>query len=253
MGIFSFFSRETEEDEEELEIEQEQSPLLGHQPESAPTGELFTGMHIEIMNKEGQSLLTGKVAELTDDTLTLRRLPGELSFKTSPLGATVSLSGYDKKLIPICLSATVQESTRTVYKLKNLKIENHAENRETFRLPFNAPVSLYRKEDDHYKNPESCKLVNISTGGCCVQSEYIHMEDEVLRIRVKLEEYAPLNFLGQIVRCVEHTPGQFRYGILFAQLTEQEITALNKTLYNLQMGIKETRIRKEDSSGDYRS
>ena len=181
----------------------------------------------------------------TDDTLTLRRLPGELSFKTSPLGATVSLSGYDKKLIPICLSATVQESTRTVYKLKNLKIENHAENRETFRLPFNAPVSLYRKEDDHYKNPESCKLVNISTGGCCVQSEYIHMEDEVLRIRVKLDDYAPQNFLGQIVRCSEHAPGQFWYGILFAQLTEQETAALNKTLYNLQMGIKDTLMRDE--------
>ena len=72
------------------------------------------------------------------------------------------------------------------------------------------------------------------------------MDDEVLRIRVKLEEYAPLNFLGQIVRCVEHVPGQFRYGILFAQLTEQEITTLNKTLYNLQMGIKETRMRSSD-------
>lgn len=254
MGIFSFFSRDDEDDEEELELEEARAsaPASGRQPESAPTGELFTGMHIEVMNKEGQSLLTGKVAELTEDTLTLRRLPGELSFKTSPLGASVNLSGYDKKLIPICLSATVQESTRTVYKLKNLKIESHAENRDAFRLPFNAPVSLYRKDDEHYKNPETCKLINISTGGCCVQSEYIHMEDEVLRIRVKLEEYAPLNFMGQIVRCVEHSPGQFRYGILFAQLTEQEITSLNKTLYNLQMGIKETRIRKEDSPGEYR-
>ena len=138
------------------------------------------------------------------------------------------------------------ESTRTSFKLKSLRIESHAENRDTFRLPFTAPVSLYRKEDTHLKNPEECQLINISTGGCCVQSEYIHMEDEVLRIRVKLEEYAPLNFLGQIVRCVEHTPGQFWYGILFAQLTEQEITALNKTLYNLQMGIKETRIRSDE-------
>lgn len=45
---------------------------------------------------------------------------------------------------------------------------------------------------------------------------------------------------------MEHAPGQFWYGILFAQLTEQEITALNKTLYNLQMGIKETRVRSEE-------
>lgn len=244
MGIFSFFSRDTEEDEDELELEQPSLP--GQQTDSAPTGELFEGMRVEVMTKEGSPLLSGRITERTDDTLTLSRLPGELSFKITSLNSAVSLSGYDKKLIPISLSATVEESTRTTLKLKDLKVESHTENRDTFRLPFSAPVSIYRKEDDRFRNPEECQLVNISTGGCCIQSEYIHMEDEVLRVRVKLEEYAPLNFIGQIVRCVEHAPGQFRYGILFAQLTEQEITSLNKTLYNLQMGIKETRIRSSE-------
>ena len=246
MGIFSFFSRDDEDDEELLWETEQQPRQAPSSPEAAPTGELYEGMHLDVMTREGDPLLSGRVTEFSPDSLTLGRLPGELSFKTATLGTTVSLSGYDKKLIPICLSATVQESARTSFKLKNLKVESHAENRDTFRLPFAAPVSLYHKEDTHFKNPEECKLVNISTGGCCVQSEYIHMEDEVLRIRVKLEEYAPLNFLGQIVRCVEHAPGQFWYGILFAQLTEQEITALNKTLYNLQMGIKETRVRSEE-------
>ena len=244
MSIFS--SLFAKEPEIELASVPEPAAEPGRQPESAPTGELFEGMRVNVMTKEGDPLLSGKITGLTSDTLTLGRLPGELSFKTATIGTTVRLSGYDKKLIPICLSATVQESGRTVFKVKNLKVESHSESRDTFRLPFNAPVSLYRKDDEHLRNPEHCTLVNISTGGCCVQSEYIHMEDEVLRIRVKLEDYAPLNFLGQIVRCMEHAPGQFWYGILFAQLTEQEITALNKTLYNLQMGIKETRVRGED-------
>ena len=252
MGIFSFFSKDQdyEDDEDEMTEEEEASVRrTPAQPVSAPIGELFAGMRLDVITKEHEPLLSGRITELSEDSLTLARLPGELSFKTATLGTTVSLSGYDKKLIPICLSATVQESSRTTFKVKNLKTESHSENRDTFRLPFTAPVSLYRREDDHYKNPEECTLVNISTGGCCVQSEYIHMDDEILRIRVKLEEYAPLNFLGQIVRCVEHAPGLFRYGILFAQLTEQEITTLNKTLYNLQMGIKETRIRSsEDKS-----
>lgn len=246
MGIFSFFSRDEDEEEEELEQEQSSTLVLGRQQESAPTGELFEGMRIDVMSKEGDPLLSGRITECLEDNLTLGRLPGELSFKIAPLNTSVSLSGYDKKLIPISLSATVTESTRTVLKVTNLKVESHAENRETFRLPYSAPVSLYRNDDDRYKNPEECQLINISTGGCCIQSEYIHMEDEVLRIRIKLDEYAPLNFLGQIVRCVEHGRGQFWYGILFAQLTEQEITSLNKTLYNLQMGIKETRIRASD-------
>lgn len=243
MGIFSFFSNEPE-DEEEDEI-LESSEQTAELPETAPTGELYQGMRLDVTNRDGMPLLSGRITELTPNSLTMGRLPGELSFKIAALGTTVSLSGYDKRLIPICLSGVVQESSRTVFKLKDLKVEQHTEGRESFRLPVNAPVTLYRRDDERLRNPEHCTLINISTGGCCVQSEYIHMEDEVLRIRVKLEDYAPLNFLGQIVRCVEHAPGQFWYGVLFAQLTEQEITSLNKTLYNLQMGIKETHIRSD--------
>lgn len=243
MGIFSFFSRD-EEEEEEYE-EEEKSLEAGRQPESALTGELFKGMRMDVTDKDGLPLLSGKVSEKTEDSLALTRLPGELSFKIVTIGSSVNINGFDKKLIPISLSGTVQESTRTIFRAKNLKVESHSENRDNFRLPYTAPVSLYRKDDDHYKTPEECTLINISTGGCCVQSEYAHIEEEVVRIRVKLDDYAPLNFLGQIVRCSEHAPGQFWYGILFAQLTEQETAALSKTLYNLQMGIKDTLMRDE--------
>lgn len=246
MGIFSFFSREVDDEEEDDEEEYEETGPAAKQSESAQTGELFKGMRVDVMDKENMPLLSGQVSEKTADTLTLIRLPGELSFKTATIGTTVHINGYDKKLIPISLSGTVQESSRILFKVKNLKVESHAENRDNFRLPYAAPVSLYRKDDTHFRNPEECTLVNISTGGCCVQSEYAHIEDEVLRIRVKLDDYAPLNFLGQIVRCTEHAPGVFWYGILFAQLTEQEISSLSKTLYNLQMGIKQTLMRDEE-------
>ena len=243
MGIFSFFSRDVDDEDEEYE---EAGTTAKQKPESAQTGELFKGMRVDVLDKENMPLLAGQVAEKTPDTLTLSRLPGELSFKLATIGSTVHVNGYDKKLIPLSLSGTVQESSRTVFKVKNLKVESHAENRDNFRLPYTAPVSLYRRDDTHFRNPEECTLINISTGGCCVQSEYAHIENEVLRIRIKLDDYAPLNFLGQIVRCSEHAPGQFWYGFLFAQLTEQETASLNKTLYNLQMGIKETLIRDED-------
>lgn len=244
MGIFSFFSREVDDDEDEEEYEETESSS-DSQPESAQTGELFKGMRVDVMDKDNMPLLSGQVTEKTPDTLTLSRLPGDLSFKIVTIGSAVKINGYDKKLLPICLSGAVQESSRILFKVKNLKVESHAENRDNFRLPYTAPVSLYRQDDTHFRNPEECTLINISTGGCCVQSEYAHIEDEVLRIRIKLDDYAPLNFLGQIVRCSEHAPGAFWYGILFAQLTEQETAALSKTLYNLQMGIRAVHMRGE--------
>lgn len=240
MSIFSsLFSRESEDDSE-----LETGPESG-EASCAPTGELCLGMRIDVTTPEGAPLLVGKITALTSDTLTLERLPGGLAFKICSLESLVCASGYDKKMVPIGLRATVQESTRTVLKLKNIQIETHSENRDAFRLPLSAPVSLYRQDDEHYRSPEECILVDISTGGACVQSEYIHSEDEVLRIRLKLDDYSPLNFIGQIVRCTEYAPGQFRYGFLFAQLTEDEITALNKILFNLQTGNKRTHMRIE--------
>lgn len=242
MGIFSFLSRETEK-ELEGNVPQKQDG------EFTPIGELFQGMHMDAVDSDGNYRLSGQIVELTEDTLTLNRLPGELSFQVFPVGAGVKLNGYDRKLIPINLSGIVEESSRTIFRVKALKLEKHAEVRDTFRLAYSAPVYLYRESDTRLLRPESCTLVDISVGGCCIESDLVHMEDEVIRIRIKLDEYAPLDFLGQIIRCSSDGHGRFKYGILFAQLTENEITSLNKTLYNLQMGIKETHMRTE--KGDW--
>lgn len=248
MGIFSFFTRDDDDEEEELleEEEEEQEESAPRQPDSSTPGELFDGMRLDVTSKEGDLLLTGRITQRTSDALTLGRLPGELSFKILTLNSSVKLNGYDKKLIPISLSAIVEESTRTALKVKNLKVESHEEGRDNFRLPYSTPITIYRRDDEQFSNPEQCQLVNISTGGCCIQSEYVHMEDEVIRIHMKLEDYAPMEFLGQVVRCSNQVRGLFNYGILFAQLTEPEITSLNKTLYNLQMGIKDIHIRNNE-------
>ena len=245
MGIFSFFSREREDDEDEDEFLEEEEVQYVPSRE-ASSGQVYKGMQIEVTLKDSREpLLTGQITEHNAAVIALARLPGELSFKTCPLNAEVRLSGYDKRLVPIFLNAVVEESNRTVFKVKDMKAEVHDETRENFRLPLTAPAFLYRKDDDHYRHPEDCQLVNISTGGCCVESEYVHSEDEVVRIRIKLEEYSPFNHIGQIVRCTERN-GKFQYGILFAQLTEQEITSLNRMLFNLQMGMRQTLMKAEE-------
>ena len=122
MSIFSsLFSRETEDDYE-LEAGQSTDGKTG-QSNSATTGELCEGMRIDVTTPDGTPLLAGKITALTSTTLTLERLPGGLAFKICSLEAAVCASGYDKKMIPISLRATVQESTRTLLKLKNVQVE----------------------------------------------------------------------------------------------------------------------------------
>ena len=241
MGFFSYFFSNEDEDDEEVTPETEDQ----ESEEYSPTDELFDGMRLDVTNKQGEPLFSGRIASRTHDTLTLDRLPGDLSFPILPINSELNINGFDKKLLPICLSATVQQSSRIILVLKDLALENHAENRASFRLPYNAPVSLYRADDERLRNPEPCRLINVSTGGCCLESEYIHVENEVVRVSLELTEYAPLTYLGQITRGEERTPGIFRYGILFAQLTEQEISLLNRTMFNLQVNIKGTHQRSE--------
>lgn len=200
--------------------------------------ELHNGMTLGLETPEGEELFSGRVTGYSegDTSLTLERRPGALSLKTREIGTSVVLRGYDDLMSQFVLKGTIQESTRLVCKVKDLKIKPIPEQRQNFRLRVGTPATLYYCSDETRNNPEKCTLVDISTGGACLESEFIHAEDEVLRLKIKLEDYVPMEFVGEIIRAVEVRPGKFRYGFLFAQLEETEMTELTRTLYNLQVG-----------------
>ena len=223
------------------------SNLLGRSDEYEPENganegdelpELHNGMTLSVESAEGAELFSGQLSGYADgDTvLTLERLPGALSFKVLELSSTVQIRGYDEMMQQFVLKGTVQESTRLVCRLKDVKRKPIQESRENFRLMIRSPAELYYMTDDSHSNPEGCTLVDISVGGACLESEYIHAEDEVLRLKIKLEDYIPMEFVGEVIRVTEFEPRKFRYGFLFAQMNETERTELTRTLYNLQTG-----------------
>ena len=71
MGIFSFFSRDDEDDEELLWETEQQPRQAPSSPEAAPTGELYEGMHLDVMTREGDPLLSGRVRVCSPDSLVL--------------------------------------------------------------------------------------------------------------------------------------------------------------------------------------
>lgn len=238
MGLFSFlFDRDNDY------VYIPPAKKVEDKPEGFP--DLYTNMNLDVFMKDGRPFLTGRLTAFTNSTLTIERLPGWLSFELAEPGKSVVVHGFTKKMVPFTILASIQESTRTCCKLHELSVETHAEHRENFRLPVNAPASLFYQHDEKCENPEECILVDISTGGACVQSEFLHAEGEVLRMKCQIEDYVPMNFLGQVIRVMEHAPGKFRYGILFAQLNEDELTTLTRTLYNIQAGNRSEWRRSE--------
>ncbi len=239
MGFFSHLLGRDYDYEYEDDLEEDSGALP----------DLHNGMSLTVETPEGQVLLTGRITGYAggDSTLTLERLPGGLSFKTQEMGASVLIRGFDEQMNQFILKGTVQESTRLVCRVKDLKVRPIPEHRQNFRLHVNGPAALYYPTDETRSNPEECVLVDISTGGACIESEFLHAEDEVLKLWVKLRDYAPMEFTGEIIRVVEYQPGKFRYGFLFAQLKESELTELTRTLYNVQVGNVVPRRRSDDT------
>ena len=210
--------------------------------------ELHNGMTVSVESMEGAELFMGRIAGYSagDTVMSLERLPRALSFRILDLGATVLLRVCDEEMQQFILKGPVQESSRLLCRFKDVKLKPIDETRESFRLQMRTYAELYYMSDDKRSNPEDCVLVDISTGGACLESEYLHAEDEVLRLKVKLEDYLPMEFVGEIIRVVEFRPGKFRYGFLFAQLRESERTDLTRTLYNLQIGNRKPWMRTEE-------
>lgn len=113
----------------------------------------------------------------------------------------------------------------------------------TANLAVNTPITIFCYEDEHMQLPEECILVDISAGGCCISSEQPYVEGDVLRLRIKLGDYVPMNLLGEVIRVTERGPRDYSYGILFAQLEKGEQDALTRTLFNLQTGDRQEHSR----------
>jgi len=210
--------------------------------------ELYNGMTLDLESAEGRHILSGRLSGYHngDTTLTLERLPGGLSFGIQEMGAELTVRGVTESMGQFFLKGAVQDSTRVVCRLKDVKVKPIPEHRHDFRLQLSVPAALYYRSDTTFRHPEECTLVDISTGGACIESEYLHAEDEVLWLKVKLMDYAPMEFLGEIIRVTEYQPDRFRYGFLFAQLKEREQTELSRTLYNIQVGNHATWMRSEE-------
>ena len=242
MGIFSFLNRD-----QDL-ADYIPAPVTPAPEETGPgLPEMCREMPIEVVEKTGRVLNTGLITEHGGTEFTMGRHPGGLSFKVCEPGSTVYIRGCDNKMNQFYLRATVSESTRIMMKLKELEPEVHENHRDTFRLAVNnVPISIYYLNDERFERPEECKLVDISTGGCCFTSEYLHGEGEVLRLKIKLEDYVAMDFIGEVIRVVECGPNEFRCGILFAQLKKDEINSLTKVLFNMQLGNRREHSRSED-------
>jgi len=232
MGFLSSLFGRQDDDEDEEELEEIDSETEGTVSSVCP--DLREGTVLQVTIHNGEPLLTGRVTEFSDTELTLERRPGQFSFNICAVGTDAHLRGYSEKKMPFDLKGVIEESTRMKCRVKKLELIPYSEQRVSFRLTLHSPITLYDQNDAALESPEDAELVDVSITGACFESEFIHGEGEILRMRFQIGNYVPRTLLGQVVRVQECGDGKFRYGFLFAQLDDRETTALTRELFNAQ-------------------
>lgn len=246
MGILSFLNKKQNQYIEDVEDigDLEDFENLDEAPQvpqvkkktKAELPDLRREMSVEILGEDGQVMFSGVITECSRREITIGRRPGGLSFKPCEIGSGVVIQGRDSKMAQFYLRAVVAESSRIHIRLKDLVQEVRDDLRDTFRLAVNTPITIFYYDDEYGQLPMDCTLVDISTGGCCISSEQFYEDGQVLRIRIKLENYAPMDLVGEVIRVTERGPTDYSYGILFAQLDKREQDILTRTLLNMQVG-----------------
>ncbi len=240
MGFLSSLFGRRDDDEEEEELEESGETAEEVDPASP---DVHMGTVLQVTIHKGEPLLTGRVTEFTGTELTLERTPGQISFNTCAIGTDAHLRGYNDKKMPFDMKGVIDESTRMRCRVKKLEFIPYDEQRINFRLTFYSPIKLYDQDDAALENPEEATLVDVSITGACFESEYIHGEGEILRMRFQINDYIPRTLLGQVVRVQDCGDGKFRYGFLFAQLDDRETNSLTRELFNAQIDNKREKRR----------
>ncbi len=120
------------------------------------------------------------------------------------------------------------------YKKEEMPEKGISGKRGSLRVPMNVPARFYRQEDRDYQNPQECVLVEIGVDGACVDSKYRYEKNKVLCLRVELKNVRSLFLMSQIIRIDETESEAYRYGVLFAQIWDDELQQLKRVLEKLR-------------------
>lgn len=225
-----FLNRMLHIDDYEDDIEEEEE-------ESGNSLALHVGMSVDVFTQDSTLALSGDIITITDNDIVLERTPGCLSFVVLELNEKVSIRGYDSDMRPFCYVGAVRNSSRTRCEIRDLDGHYVKERRQSFRIKVDHPSAL--SLSDKNEDAEQCMLLNISTGGACVRSEFLHREDDVIYLQSSFGD-TEVYTRAQIIRVMEtpDMPGVYDYGILFPSLDDNGLSEFTGILYKVQSFLR---------------
>ena len=223
MGLFDLFGRKSRQDAEEAEKTKDTSD-----------GMVYSGMRVEVTTFDGQMLFIAKLRGLRGHTAELH-LYSENTLPQEEEPFHVKIRGYnDHEKKAVYMEGFITPKPDNIWHVDELKIAKIVNDRAFFRLSTDIEATL-TTFSGHGASEQPCRLLNISIGGVCIGSEYVHHIDDRFLLNVKLlEDRAPSAMYCQILRITEKEQSKYEYGCKFLELTEADQDQIAQNIFTFQ-------------------
>ena len=186
----------------------------------------YSGMRVEVLSRQDQPIFAGQ-------PITIPPLDGGQRY-------AVNLRGYQESAQKaVHMEADIVQRTNGAWKVENLEIIGKDNDRAFFRqeLVMEGEVVPF-KQAGVYSEP--CRILNVSAGGVCIQSEDDYRIGDKLLLRSNLFD-GQLTSLMCIVRRVTKRRVGYEYGCEFTDLTPATEDMISKAVMQIQL----KRMRRE--------
>ena len=185
MGLFSFLKPKGSNSPETAPVS-ESKPFESKGVNTIPT--LNPDMPITVFHPDNlfDAMMSGRLGETSPGKLCIECTLRGRSFQVLDEGMAVVVHGYDKDTSPMVIDATVVHSNSVELVVGDCSVKSLKDNRRVPRLPIDMPGSVYLPNDKNRSKPIDCRVVDISTSGACIISEFAFCVGDMVRLHAEL-------------------------------------------------------------------
>ena len=204
----------------------------------------YSGMRVEVMNDEKELLSIARlivsmgVAELQrvgdgDSPADREEAPAGPVEGEQPVHVT--LRGFDRvQQKAIHMEGDINQADHDTWRLEKLKVVSKNNDRAFYRQNVDVPGEVRLLDRSGTRPMEPCKLVNISAGGVCLQSETEFAVGDTLFLRSRLLPTYELLLYCTVCRVTPRRGNIKEYGCKFENMDVNAEDQIAKAIFEIQ-------------------
>lgn len=194
----------------------------------------YSGMRVIVKALDGKMLFIAKLQNPQKTTAELYQYSSTDKFQNVEIMPfPVKLRGYsDVEKKAVFMDGNLFPLREHTWLLEDLVI-TRIENERAFPRFHTDIAATVTAVDRKNEGENTCKILNISVGGACIESEYRYDIGDRFLLKARLLEDRPLSVMYcEVLRVVEkeNAAAGFEYGCRFLELTEADQKELSQTI-----------------------